>query len=329
MSGQVSEAAPARPASSTRRQPGTARPLAARLRRLKDGLVGYGMLAPAVIVFTVFFYIPAIFLCYISLFHWGILSSATRFVGLANFRVLLHQPLFLQSMATTGYYTVVMIPATVLLSLGIALVLREAVTARRGGIWRSAVFLPHVTPVVATSVIWVWIFNPQFGLANFVLTSLHLPALGWLGSTTWALPAVMIDGLWHSLGLYVIIFLAGLANVPRELVEVAQLDGASRRRIFRRVIWPLLSPTTFFVVILATVNSWQAFSQIYTMTGGPHGGAGGPAYSTTTDALLIYQTGFIYDHFSLAAAMSLVLFAIILLLTLIQKWISNRLVFYR
>ncbi|MHB1598990.1 MAG: carbohydrate ABC transporter permease [Acidimicrobiales bacterium] len=300
-----------------------------RSRLVKDHLVAYGLLSPAIAVFVVFFFVPAAYLLYISFFHWGVLSSATTFVGLENFRRLFAQPLFWHSLATTGYYTLVMIPATVLLSLGIALVLREAVTARRGGVWRAAVFLPHVTPVVATSIIWVWIFNPQFGLANFVLTSLHLPALGWLGTTEWALPAVMIDSLWHSLGLYVIIFLAGLANVPRDLVEVAQLDGARRQRIFYRIIWPLLSPTTFFVVILATVNSWQAFSQIYTMTGGPHGGAGGPAFSTTTDALLVYQTAFSYYHFSLAAAMAFVLFAIILTLTLIQKWISNRLVFYR
>ena len=309
------------------RHPGRRRP--GVLRRLKDHAVAYGLLFPAVAVFTVFFYVPAAYLVYISFFHWGVLSSATRFVGLENFRRLFAQPLFLHSLWTSAYYTLVMIPATVLLALGIALVLREAVTARRGGIWRSAVFLPHVTPVVATSIIWVWIFNPQFGLANFVLTSLHLPPVGWLGTTHWALPAVMIDTLWHSLGLYVIIFLAGLANVPRELVEVAQLDGAKRRRVFRRIIWPLLSPTTFFVVILATVNSWQAFSQIYTMTGGPHGGAGGPAFSTTTDALLTYQTAFIYDHFSLAATMALVLFVIILSLTLVQKWISNKVVFYR
>ena len=257
------------------------------------------------------------------------LSSATQFVGLENFRRLFAQPLFWHALATSGYYTLVMIPSTVLLALGIALVLREAVTARRGGVWRAAVFLPHVTPVVATSIIWIWIFNPQFGLANFVLTSVHLPALGWLDTTQWALPAVMIDSLWHSLGLYVIIFLAGLANVPRELVEVARLDGARRRRVFWRIIWPLLSPTTFFVVILATVNSWQAFSQIYTMTGGPHGGAGGPAFSTTTDALLQYQTAFTFDHFSLASAMALVLFVIILVLTILQKWISNKVVFYR
>ena len=305
-----------------------ARPALA-FRRAKDHLVAYGLLFPAMAVFTVFFFIPAVYLVYISFFHWGVLSSATQFVGLENFRRLFAQPLFWRSLATSGYYTLVMIPATVLLSLGIALVLREAVTARRGGVWRAAVFLPHVTPVVATSIIWVWIFNPQFGLANFVLKSVGLPALGWLSTTQWALPAVMINSLWHSLGLYVIIFLAGLANVPRELVEVARLDGAKRGRIFRRIIWPLLSPTTFFVVVLATVNSWQAFSQIYTMTGGPHGGAGGPAFSTTTDAVLVYQTAFTFDHFSLASAMALVLFAIILLLTLVQKLISNKVVFYR
>ncbi len=300
-----------------------------RPSQFSEAISAYALLSPALVVFFLFFFVPTGFLIYISFFHWGILSSATQFVGLRNFRTLFAQPLFLRSLETSAYYTIVMIPATVLLSLAIAMLLKEVVTARRGGVWRAAVFLPHVTPVVATSIIWVWIFNPQFGLANAVLTFLHLPALNWLESVHWALPAVMIDSLWHSLGLYVIVFLAGLANIPRELLEVASLEGASRRHVFRRIILPLLSPTTFFVVILATVNSWQAFSQIYTMTGGPHGGAGGPAFSTTTDSLLTYQTAFIYDHFSLAAAMALILFLIILALTLIQKWISNRLVFYR
>ncbi len=298
-------------------------------RSIKNRLIGYGLMFPAISVFVVFFYIPAIYLLYISFFHWGILSSATNFVGLKNFRILLNQPLFWHSLVTSAYFTLVMIPATVFLALGIAMLLREGMETKRGGFFRGAVFLPHVTPVVATSIVWVWIFNPRFGLANFILTSLHLPALGWLESQTWALPAVMIDSLWHSLGLYVLIFLAGLANVPKDLIEVARLDGARRHRIFYRIIWPLLSPTTFFVVVLATVNSWQAFSQIYTMTGGPHGGAGGPAFATTTDSLLVYQTAFTYLHFSLASAMSLILFLIILTLTLIQKWISDRVVFYR
>lgn len=299
------------------------------VKNAKNKLVAYGLMFPAIAVFTVFFYIPALYLIYISFFHWGILSSSSTFVGLRNFSILFHQPLFWRSLLTSLYYTAVMIPATVLLALGIALVLKEALRGKWGGLWRGAIFLPHVTPIVATSIIWVWIFNPRFGLANFLLSTLHLPALGWLESQHWALPAVMIDSLWHSLGLYVVIFLAGLANVPKELLEVARLEGAKKYRVFYRVIWPLISPTTFFVVVLATINSWQAFSQIYTMTGGPHGGAGGPAFSTTTDALLVYQTAFTYFHFSLAAAMSLILFLIILTLTLIQKWISDRVVFYR
>jgi ABC-type sugar transport system permease subunit len=296
---------------------------------IKLKLVSYGLVLPAGAVFLVFFYIPAAYLLYISFFHWGVLSSSTTFVGLKNFRELFAQPLFWRSLLNSGYYTLVMIPATTLLSLGIALLLREGMSNRRGGFWRAAVYLPHVTPVVATSIIWVWIFNPHFGLANFVLTSLHLPALGWLESTQWALPAVMIDSLWHSLGLYVIIFLAGLSRVPRELLEVASLDGASSARTFRRIVWPMISPTTFFVVVLSTITTWQAFSQIYTMTGGAHGGAGGPAFATTTDAVLVYQTAFQYFHFSLAAAMSFILFLIILTLTLVQKWISDRVVFYR
>ncbi len=303
--------------------------LPASFNKIKERLVAYGLMLPALAVFFAFFYFPALFLIYISFFHWNIFSSQTKFVGLANFKVLFNQPLFWHSIITSAYYTLVMIPATVFLSLGIALLLKEGFTSRKGGFWRGAIFLPHVTPIVATSIIWVWIFNPNFGLANFVLKFLHLPALGWLQSQHWALPAVMIDSLWHSLGLYVIIFLAGLSNVPAQLIEVARLEGAKKYRIFRRIIWPLISPTTFFVVVLSTVSTWQAFSQIYTMTGGPHGGAGGPAFSTTTDALLVYQTAFIYEHFSLAAAMSLVLFLIILVLTIIQKIISDRRVFYR
>ncbi|MDA8103640.1 MAG: sugar ABC transporter permease [Nitrospiraceae bacterium] len=300
-----------------------------RRRRLKNHLVGYGLLVPAGSVFVLFFYLPAAYLFYLAFYHWSVLSPIAHFVGFKNFVTLVHQPLFWRSLENSAYYTVVMIPATTFLALGIAMLLRDGLTARRGGIWRAAVFLPHVTPVVATSIIWVWIFNPHFGLANAILGFVHLPQLGWLESTRWALPAVMIDSLWHSLGLYVIIFLAGLSRVPRELIEVASLEGAGGARIFRRIIWPLISPTTFFVVVLASVNTWQAFSQIYTMTGGSHGGAGGPAFATTTDALLVFQTAFTYFHFSLAAAMSLVLFLIILTLTIVQKWISDRIVFYR
>ncbi len=314
---------------------GTARPnVLSWLRRLqqyalKETLIGYGLILPSLLVFLVFYYGPAIFLLYISFFHWNIFASRSSFVGLHNFVVLANQPLFWQSLLNTGYYVLLVVPVTTLLALGLALLLREARNIRGGGLSQALVFLPHVTPVVATSIIWTWIFDPNFGLANAVLRVLHLPQLGWLASAHWALPSVMIYTVWHSVGLYTVLFLAGLSTLPKQVLEAAQMDGARGWLAFRRVVLPLISPITFFVILLATITTMQTFSQIYTLTGGPHGGAGGPAFSTTTDSLLIYQTAFLYLHFSLASAMSFVLFMLILAVTLVQKLIADRMVFYR
>ncbi|MDA8194426.1 MAG: sugar ABC transporter permease [Thermaerobacter sp.] len=295
----------------------------------REMLIGYGLILPSFWVFLVFYYGPAFFLFYIAFFHWNIFASQSQFVGLHNFAILFHQPVFWLSLFNTAYYVVLVVPVTTLLALALALLLRESAGLRGGGVTRALVFLPHVTPVVATSIIWVWIFNPNFGLANALLRVLHLPALNWLASTHWALPSVMIYTVWHSVGLYTVLFLAGLATIPRHVLEAAQMDGARGWLAFRRILWPLMGPITFFVVILVSINTMQTFSQIYTLTGGPHGGAGGPAFATTTDSLLIYQTAFLYLHFSLASAMSVVLFGLILALTLVQKLIADRFVFYR
>ena len=296
---------------------------------LKEALLGYGLLLPSLLVFLVFYYGPAMFLLYIAFFHWNIFASHSTFVGLHNFVELAQQPIFWQSLVNTAYYVVLVVPVTTLLALGLALLLRELPNLRAGGLSQALVFLPHVTPVVATSIIWTWIFDPNFGLANAVLRILHLPQLGWLSSVHWALPSVMIYTVWHSVGLYAVLFLAGLSTLPKQVLEAAQTDGARGWLSFRRIVLPLISPITFFVIVLATINTMQTFSQIYTLTGGPHGGAGGPAFSTTTDSLLIYQTAFLYLHFSLASAMSLVLFVLILGMTLLQKLIADRMVFYR
>lgn len=294
-----------------------------------ETVVGYGLILPSLLVFLVFYYGPALFLLYIAFFHWNIFATASTFVGLHNFSVLIHQPIFWRSLLNTAYYVILVVPVTTLLALALALLLREMRNLRGGGLSQALVFLPHVTPVVATSIIWGWVFDPNFGLANAVLRFLHLPQVGWLASVHWALPAVMIYTVWHSVGLYTVLFLAGLSTLPKHVMEAAQLDGARGWLAFRRVVLPLISPITFFVIVLATINTMQTFSQIYTLTGGPHGGAGGPAFSTTTDSLLIYQTAFLYNHFSLGTAMSLVLFILILGITLIQKLIADRMVFYR
>ncbi len=299
------------------------------LRHRWEAVLGFGLLLPSMLVFLVFFYAPAAFLAYISFFQWNIFASQSQFIGFGNFQILFAQPLFWQALVTSLYFTAVMVPVATLLSLGLALLLREGIQTRRGGVWRSMVFLPHVTPVVATSIIWIWLFDPQFGLLNAVLGFFHLPQPGWLASTQWAMPSVIIYSLWHSLGLYTVLFLGALATLPRSVLEAAQVDGAKRWYLFRRVILPLVSPVTFFVVVLSTINTLQSFSQIYALTGGPHGGAGGPAFATTTDSLLVYQTAFLYNNFSLASAMSFMLFLLILVLALLQKWVADRFVFYR
>jgi ABC-type sugar transport system permease subunit len=295
----------------------------------REGLLGFALTLPAITVFTIFFYLPALFLAYIAFFNWSLFSPAHQFVGLQNFVTLFNQPLFWKSLALTGEYCAVMVPALTLLSIGLAMLLRAGWETKRGGWVRAMVFLPHVTPIVGTAIIWLWVFNPQFGIANVILKWLHLQPLDWLLSTTWALPSVMIFSLWHDLGLYTVLFLAGLAVVPTNLVEAAKTDGARSWRVFRRIIFPLISPTTFFVVVLATINCLQNFSQIYTLTGGQFGGGGGPAFSTTTAAVLNYVTVFSYQKYALGSAMSLVMFVILLVITLLQKLIGDKFVFYR
>lgn len=299
-----------------------------RATRFVRPLMGYVLVLPSLAIFTTFFYIPAVMLFVLAFYHWNVFG-ATTFRGLGNFATLVNQPLYWQSLLTTGYFVLVMVPLTLLVALALALLLREGVRQARGGFARSLIFLPHVTPLIATSIIWVWIFNPQFGLANFALTHVGLPRLGWLEDPHWAMPAIMLYTLWHSVGLYTVLFLAGLSVIPEQVVEAARVDGARAFTMFRRVIWPLLSPTTFLVLILTTVNTMQAFGQIFALTGGATGRGGGPAYSTSTDAVLIYQTAFTYYHMSLAATMSLILFVILLAITVVQKRLSSRWVFYR
>lgn len=297
------------------------RRVAARLLR---PLTGYALVLPALAVLLLFSYVPAVLLFVIAFLHFQIAGSST-FVGLGNFTLLFAQPLFLKSLVVTGYFVVVMVPATLVLSLALAMLVRDAARrGRRGGVAQALIFLPHVTPLVATSLIWVYIFNPQFGLLNFVLSQFVSHPPGWLDSATWALPAVMIYSLWHSVGLYMVLFLAGLAIIPDRLIEAAQVEGVTGFKAFRRVILPLLKPTMYLVCLLVTVNTLQTFAQIYTLTGGAYSHGGGPAFSTTTDAVLIYQTAFQYFNFSLAAAMSLILFLILLAIMMIQRWGFSR-----
>jgi multiple sugar transport system permease protein len=282
----------------------------------------YLYIAPAALIFLIFTIGPALFVLYISLFNWNFLNQAmSQFVGLSNYEALLTSSQFWHSLLISLYFTIGTVPVAVILALVIAMVLMQQFPGR--GFVRLSVLSPYVTPVVATSIIWIWILNPQFGLLNDILHALHLPEVGWLESPHWALIGVIIYTLWHSLGFDVIIFMAGLSGISGELREAARIDGANRWREFWSITWPLLTPITLFVMVISVIGSMQAFTQFYTMT------EGGPLSATTTASFLLYSMAFVYYQTGPAAALAVLLFIIIGGLTALQLILSQRRVFYQ
>lgn len=274
---------------------------------------------PAIAIFAVFTIGPTIYTGYISLFHWNLLNtSQNSFLGLDNYRTLFdpsNVPSFWATACTSLYFVGAMVVLGTALSLAIAALLQRAGNGNL--LVRLAVFTPHVTPLVATSIVWVWIFNPQFGLANAVLHWLHLPTSDWLLSPDWSMPAVILYTLWHEVGFTVVIFLGGFTTLSAELADAARSDGANAWQQFWYVTWPQLRPVTAFVIVISSISSLQAFTQFYLMT------KGGPLQSTTTLSFLLYHEGFVLYHTGFAAALAVVLFAITALLTVINMRLTR------
>lgn len=289
---------------------------------VREALLAYAYLSPAFALLIAFTLGPFVYVFYASTLH-APGTPVQRFVGLDNYRYLLdpaQQSSFAQALATTLYYVVGVVPAGVLLSLGCALLLHGKVRGWR--LFRLAFFLPYITPALPTAIIWLWLFNPQFGLLNALLGLVHLPPLGWIDDPHWAMPAVIIYSLWQFAGFNTVIFLAGLTTIPREVQEAARVDGAGAWSVARRVTLPLLTPTIFFVVIVSVIESLKVFTQIYALTGG------GPAGATTTVGFFLYQDAFQYFHLDVASAVAVILFALIMVCVLAQNWVARRWVFY-
>lgn len=295
-------------------------------------MAGVALVLPALLVLGTFVYGPALLVVAMSFFHWNLAGfGQSQFAGFSHYRALFNPVSgFLPSLGVTAYYVGVMVPATVVVGLALAWLLRGT-SAKIWGLsfFRAVVFLPYVTPSIATAVVWVFIFDPQFGLANAALRLLHLPAVGWLSNAHWALPAVMIDSMWKQVGFAVVLFLAGLSRIPGELVEAAKLDGVRGSAIFRRIVLPYLSPVTLAVVVLTTISSMQTFGSIYAMTGGQGGGGGGPIGSTTTTAVYLYKVAFVDFHYGFGATVAVALFVMILGLVLVQRHVGEKRTFYR
>ncbi len=302
-----------------------ARPVTARrggfspLRR-QETIAGYLFLLPNILGFLVFSSIPVVATFTISLLDWDLIR-APRFVGIDNYvKLLTDDAVFRKVLFNTAYYVVGTVPAGIVLSLLLALAMNANV--RGIAIFRVIFFIPVISASVAVAVMWRWLYNTDYGLINLMLTSIGLKAVPWLASTTWAMPAVILMAIWKSLGYNMVIFLAGLQSIPVHLHEAAAIDGANGFQRFRHITLPLLAPTTFFVLVISMIGSFQVFDLAFVLT------KGGPGDATNTMVMYIYNQAFQFFHMGYAAAIAWVLFGIIFVITLLQHQLQKRWVHY-
>jgi multiple sugar transport system permease protein len=274
-----------------------------------ENMVGYLFVAPLILGLIVFTYGPVLAAFGLS-FTKGDYISTPKWIGLDNYRALLDDKLFWKSMRNTLYYVVGVVPAGMALSLLLALAMNQKL---RGIVFfRTIFFLPTISSSVAISLMWLWIYNPEFGALNFLLRQVGIRGPAWLSSPEWAMPAVMIMAVWRGLGYNMLIYLAGLQGIPDVYYEAASIDGAGPWAKFWNITVPLLSPTTFMLLILGLIGAFQVFEYTYVMTGG------GPVYSTLTLVLHVYNNAFRSFQVGYASALAYVLFFILLGLTAIQ-----------
>jgi multiple sugar transport system permease protein len=273
-------------------------PRAHRSRRERRQLwLGLAFVSPWLVGFVVFTLYPVVASFYFSFTDYNVVS-APRFIGLRNYVDLWNDPLFGISLYNTLYLAAIGIPVALVLSLVIALLLNTK--TRFQGVFRTIYFLPSVVPAVAVALLWRWFLNPDFGPVNQALEAVGIPGPGWLADPSWSKPALIFASLW-GVGGSMVIYLAGLQNVPVELYEAADLDGASRWHRLRFITLPMLSPVILFNLIMGIITSFQAFTTIYIMTGG------GPSNSTMVYALYLYQNAFQFFKMGYASAMAWVL----------------------
>lgn len=280
------------------------------------------LLIPLLFFITIRF-APTLFAMSVSLFRWDILSPNKPWMGLKNYEALFADPVFWQSLTNTLLYVALSVPLQLVIGLVFALLLQVAVHWR--GFFRALYFIPFVTSTVAISWVWRWMYEPTFGPLNKLLALVGLPEGKFLASPDQALVSIVVVIVWQALGFYVIIFLAGLEAIPTDFYEAAKIDGARTWDLFRHITIPLLNPTIVFLAVIGTINAIQVFTQVLNMS---FQGTGGPLNSTKSLVLFIYQQGFKSFKMGYASAGTVVLFAIILLITVIQLKVMTRRVEY-
>jgi multiple sugar transport system permease protein len=296
---------------------------ALRRKFWKETGVAYLYLLPTLVILGTFSFWPVIKSMELSLFNWDMISPVKTFVGLRNYSDLLFKDEeFWKAINNTLYYVVGTVPVTIALSLGLALLLNAKIRLR--SFFRVSYFLPYVTSVVAISMVWKWIFNADYGLLNYMLGWIGVSPQRWLIEPALAMPAVMIMTIWRHLGYSIIIFLAGLQSIDKTYYEAAKVDGASGWQMFRYITWPLLSPTTFFIIIISTIGAFKVFSEIFIL----FSSGSGPLRACYTIVFFIFDKAFRDWEMGYASAGAWLLFLLIFALTLVQFRVSRNRVHY-
>ena len=292
-----------------------------RIRRWREYGAAYLYLLPAFVILGIFSYAAAIFVFYISLFHWNFLIHGDQpFAGLDNYQLLLHDPNFWQALRVNVTYVAISVPINLFVALFLALIVMAGLRAR--AFWRLAIFTPFITPLVATTTIWLWIFDYYHGILNALLRLVGVHPINWLGDPHWALGSIIFYTTWKSMGFNVVIFMAGLSNLSPALAEAARVDGASRWQVFRYITWPLLRPVTLVVLLLSTIEAFKMFQPVFLLEGGS---GGGPLNSARTLGLYLFSQGFSNSaHDGIGAAISVIIFLLVFVVAAVQLGISGR-----
>lgn len=279
---------------------------------MKRSLVAWVFVGPALVVLGVFFGLPVFAALLLSLTDFDLYALADwrnlRFVGFGNYIELLHTPLFWKSLGNTFYFVIVGVPLSIGVSLGAALLLNAPV-ARFRAFFRTALFAPVVTTLVAVAVIWRYLFHSSYGLVNWALGHVGIAPIDWLGDPQWAMPTIILLAVWKNFGYNMVIFLAGLQAIPQDLYEAARIDGASRRRQFWHITLPMLGPVLMVVGVITVAGYFQLFAEPYVMT------RGDPLQSTVSVLYFMFEEGFRWWNLGRASAVAFLLFLIILAIT--------------
>ncbi|WP_431307244.1 carbohydrate ABC transporter permease [Ferdinandcohnia quinoae] len=275
----------------------------------RDWLMSYLFLLPALTFFLIFVLFPMLKGGYMSLYDYTITSF--EFIGFDNYMTLYHDETFHKSLRNTIIIVAVAVPIVIMFSLFVAMAIYKRSEFTRS-FFRGVFYLPAVTSVVSVTVVWGWIYHPNFGVLNYITGFFGMEPISWLGDTRTALMAITVILITTSVGQPIILYIASLGNIPTTYIEAAQIDRATPGQIFRKVIWPLLMPTNLYVIVITTINSFQIFALIQLLT------SGGPVYSTSTVMYGVYEQAFLLGNFGLASAMGVVLAIIIGIISLIQ-----------